>query len=474
MAPFLVKLFNLCFEKGTLPDILKIARVIPLHKGGPKSDLTNYRPISLLPQFGKLLENVIKSRLIDFLDEHKIITDNQFGFRKNHSTELAIANIHNTLLQNLDDDKITCSIFLDLAKAFDSVNHNILIRKLEKYGIRGMPLDLLKSYLHNRQHFTKFNNTESNLKVLDIGVPQGSILGPLLFLLFINDLPLVTNFNVKLFADDTFLSLTGTDLKTLQKKVNMELKKVSVWFSNNKLTLNVSKSKFMIIKRSIKKTDRKLVLKFNGKKIEQCSSYKYLGIHLDERLNWKVHVKYLCEKVSKMCGLFVKLRYCCNIELLKVLYYALVESHLQYCNMIWGSARENILEPLVDLQDKIVRIIKFAPYEIEHVESIYNDLKLLDLSQLSKLSKTKFMYKYKNHKLPSCFENFFSSNGSQRYPRRRRNNLDDFKRVSGKTQYGDKMMQYEGVQLWNNTPIYIRNAETVRDFTKKYKSLFFD
>ena len=122
----------------------------------------------------------------------------------------------------------------------------------------------------------------------------------------------------------------------------------------------------------------------------------------------------------------------------------------------------------------LVRIIKFAPYEIEHVESIYNDLKLLDLSQLSKLSKTKFMYKYKNHKLPSCFENFFSSNGSQRYPRRRRNNLDDFICVSGKTQYGDKMMQYEGVQLWNNTPIYIRNAETVRDFTKKYKSLFFD
>ena len=204
IAPILVRLFNKCMDNGAFSDALKIASIIPLYKGGPKTIPTNYRPISLLPLFAKIFEKIIKRRLISHLDENNAIIDNQFGFRKSYSTELAVMDIHNTLLRNLDNNKLTCTIFLDLAKAFDSVNHSILIKKLERYGIRDKALQLLISYLSNRRHLTKLNGIASELKLLEIGVPQGSVLGPLLFLLFINDLPSVTNFNVKLFADDTF------------------------------------------------------------------------------------------------------------------------------------------------------------------------------------------------------------------------------------------------------------------------------
>ena len=473
IAPVLVKLFNKCMDNGIFPDSLKIASIIPLHKGGVKNEATNYRPISLLPLFSKIFEKVIKHRLITFLDKNNLITDNQFGFRKSHSTELAVIDIQNTLLKNLDNNKLTCTIFLDLAKAFDSVNHNILLKKLERYGIRGMPLKLMKSYLSNRQHLTKLDGITSSLKLLEIGVPQGSVLGPLLFLLFINDLPLVTDFNVKLFADDTFLSLEGNDLTLLQRKANAELRKVSKWFSENKLTLNVSKSKYMIIRRGYRKSDNIFSLKFNGKKMEQCSTYKYLGLHIDEKLNWKNHVKYLCEKLSKMCGIFAKLRHCCNKALLRTIYFALVESHLQYCNIIWGSASEKTLAPLVKLQDKIIRIICFAQPETR-IEDLYNDLKLLDLTQLNKLTKAKFVYKFKNKKLPRRFDNFLKTTAGQHKYALRSVETQEYKCVWGKSNFGMKMLQYEGVQLWNAIPDDIRNANSLREFSKKFKSIFFD
>ena len=205
--------------------------------------------------------------------------------------------------------------FIFVAKAFDSVDHGILISKLEKIGIRGVALSLLKSYLTGRLHYVKTQHAMSEMKVLSIGVPQGSVLGPLLFLIFINDLPNATKFSVTLFADDTFLSLESSDIAQLQTDANTEIKKVHDWLVVNKLTLNVIKSKFMLLtkKRSVNKDEFKLVL--NDSYLERCSSYKYLGVYFDEKLDWKTHITYLCEKIGKVCGYLSKLRHCTGVKI---------------------------------------------------------------------------------------------------------------------------------------------------------------
>ena len=239
IAPYLEILYNCCIYHGIFPDAFKIVQVIPLFKGGNKLDCSNYRPISLLPTIGKLLEKLLSARLINHLNANNILSKHQYGFRKNHSTELAVNDIHEKLLHNLDKGLNSCTVFLDLAKAFDSVDHTILLQKLHKYGVRGIALKLFESYLSNRSQFVKVNGIKSSIQYILYGVPQGSILGPLLFLIFINDLPNSTNLFVKLFADDTFLCAQNADFKLLESEVNSDLDKVADWLLANKLTLNV-------------------------------------------------------------------------------------------------------------------------------------------------------------------------------------------------------------------------------------------
>ena len=193
----------------------------------------------MLPAIGKLLEKLIADKMVKYFDAFNLFSPHQFGFRSKFSTEHAIIDIHEKILSNLDKGLSTCAVFLDLAKAFDSVSHDILLRKLEKYGIRGNIHKFFQSYLSSRSQFVKVNNVKSCLMNIDYGVPQGSILGPLLFLIFINDLPQATKFFIRLFADDTFLCAQNDDLMLLENEVNFELKKVYFWLASNKLTLNI-------------------------------------------------------------------------------------------------------------------------------------------------------------------------------------------------------------------------------------------
>ena len=428
-------------------------------------DITNYRSISLLPLFGKLFEKVIAKRLSDFLDENEILTSRQFGFRKSHNTEFAAVNLYDHFLSQMDKNESTCAIFLDLAKAFDSVNHQIILAKLYKYNIRGPALRLLESYLHNRWQYVKLNDIKSEMRLIDIGIPQGSILGPLLFLLYINDLPNASDFFVKLFADDTVLSLSCQNLKQLNKKTAVELDKIYKWLVANRLTLNVKKSKFMIITRKrVQKHNFKL--KLNGTPLERCSSYKYLGLNFGEKLNWKMHVDYVCKKISKACGIISKLRHCVDTEILKTVYYALGYSYLRYGNIIWGNAAKTVLEHLATLQNRIIRIMTFAPFGRVDLDPVYRDLKILGLPEMHFLEKAKFMHKYHHGKLPSLFNDYFQTNTtvSHSYNLRRINHVRPILSI-----YSKRMIKHNGMDIWNTIPNEIQIISNIKTFAYRLK-----
>ena len=298
--------------------------------------------------------------MMSFLQEKDILLERQFGFHPKFSTEYAILDIYEKLLKNLESGQSSCAIFPDLAKAFDTVNHDILLRKLEKYGFRGNTLKLFESYLRERYQFVKLGEEKSIISLIEFGVPQGSILGSILFLLYINDLPEATSLFIKLYADDTFLCAQSNDLKTLETEVNEELGKVFDWLRSNKLTLNIAKSKYMIVTN--KRNTTQMSIHIQDTELGECDSYKYLGVIFDRKLNWKAHIEYICGKISRTVGCLAKLRHSVDIETMREVYHALIHSYVRYGIIAWGNSSDSGIQPLSSLINKAIRIMTFAPF----------------------------------------------------------------------------------------------------------------
>ena len=472
ISPYLEILFHKCIQEGVFPDSFKIAQVIPLFKGGKKDDRHCYRPISLLPTISKIFEKILARRLIKFLTKYEVLSKDQFGFRAKFSTEYAIADIYDKLIQNLDEGLNSCAIFLDLAKAFDSVSHKILLQKLHCYGIRGTALDLFTSYLTSRSQFVKLpNGIKSSLTEVEFGVPQGSILGPILFLLFINDLPNATDFYVKLFADDTFLCSQNSDFSLLQDEVDFELEKVFVWLASNKLTLNIKKSKFMLITK--RRKIPKFSVKINGSPLESCDSYKYLGVIIDKKLNWKSHITHISPKIIMACGALAKLKNRgIKIDVLKNVFHALVHSYIRYGILIWGKASPSVMNSLQTLMNRAIRIMTNAPFGNIDLNPAYTQLGILKVSKIHSLEAAKFHFKSVNNLLPIKIGNFFLTSAQQEiqhsYGLRNRNRIQSprffFNSITGK-----KSIQFTGSKIWEDMPEEIKNSESFTIFKKSFK-----
>ena len=333
--------------------------VIPIHKGDSKTYAGNYRPISLLPILGKILEKLMYSRLLNFLQKHNIIVDNQFGFQKNKSTEDALLVLQTKITEAIENKRVACAIFLDFAKAFDTVNHEILVNKLEYYGIRGTPLDWIISYLTNRKQCVNINGIKSELKKVVHGVPQGSILGPLLFLLYINDIvKSSTKLEYLLFADDTSLLISGKTFKEIEKTLNSELENISNWLKANKLSLNVSKSNILRFS-SGSNTQEPFNVSIDGKKIEEKDFVKYLGILIDKNLSFSEHISKLSMKLNKGNSILYKLRHFITEDKIEQVYYAHIHSHINYGIGVWCGTTKTNINKIQNKQTKSLNIMYF-------------------------------------------------------------------------------------------------------------------
>ena len=455
---------NYSFSSGVFPERLKIAKVIPLFKAGDKSLFTNYRPVSLLPQFSKILEKLFSKRLNAFIEKHNILNNSQYGFRNEHSTSLALIELIEQITLASDCKKSTIGVFIDLKKAFDTINHDILLNKLQHYGIRGVAHKWLDSYIKHRKQFVSFNDVNSDFLDMVCGVPQGSILGPILFIIYINDLCNVsTVLKYVLFADDTNLFISGNDLKQLCSQLNIELDKLNVWFMVNKLSLNISKTNFILF--SNKFIDKaNLDIRINGNAINRVFETKFLGVIIDSKLNWKQHIAYVKTKLNKCIGVIYKASYVLDTNALRLIYCSLYLPYLSYCCEVWGTSYKTATENIVISQKKVVRIINKVN-KFHHTRELFLKLKLLKFRDIVDFKIAVLMFKASKYSLPYNVQSLFCKLDSG-YTLRSKGN---FSKMHVRTTKKAQCISVYGVNLFNNLNNAIKNAKNIFVFKRRFK-----
>ena len=456
ISQFLVVIINKSFQEGIFPKHLQIARIVPVFKKGDSTLIHNYRPISILPCFSKIFEKILVTRLMDYLSTNSILTNVQYGFRPKYSTDLAIHHLCQNIYNALDSKMFQLTAFCDLTKAFDTISHNILLEKLEVYGIRGNAKNWIKSYLAHRRQFTVYNNVTSPQNSITCGVPQGSVLGPILFLIYINDIIHSSNkLKFLLFADDTTIFIQGNNLADISLTLNTELQKVSKWIMCNKLTLNYDKSQFMV-SSPLMTPAASISIKINELELKEVSDLKFLGLVIDNKLKWNKHIESVKSKVSVLTGIIYRLRDYVSINCLRQIYLSLIYPHLLYCSATWGGAYTTLIDSLYTTQKKLLRVMCFKkPYD--HTACLFKNLNLLKLPDIITLQTNLFVHKsFHSFPIDTGF-NCMPFNNTPRRPHSLRIPLC-------RTSHAQRSILIRGSRSWNNLSDELTSITNTKTF----------
>lgn len=395
LSPIISHLINLCFEQGTFPTALKQAVITPVYKSGSRADSSNYRPISVLPSLSKVVERVINQRMINYLTKNNILSPSQFGFRQGKSTEDAVLALVSAVTEKVDRGRKCLAVFLDLKKAFDTVSVPTLLHRLEDIGVRGIPLKLFAEYLSERRYVVRIGLVTSSEETVTYGVGQGSVLGPTLFLIYINTLcnMALEDAHIFSYADDTAIVFSGKSWDSVGRIAERGLSIIASWLDHNLLTLNVSKTNyicFSIYNSSQPTQDLQIKIHTCSEpsnntctclKISKVSSTKYLGVMLDQRLSWHLHLELIMNRVRKLIWTFRSLRQVATKELITQIYVSLGQSIIMYCLPIWGGATKTKFLELERAQRALLKVMFFKPLRFP-TESLYLATNLLSVRKL--------------------------------------------------------------------------------------------
>ncbi len=466
IATPLATILNLSLSTGEVPDELKIAKVVPIYKKDNPEFFGNYRPVSVLPCLSKVLERIVYNRAYDFLCKNNVLYNKQYGFRTNHSTYMAVLDFVNIVSKAIDNDMYTLGIFMDLSKAFDTIDHGILLQKLYHYGFRGISNEWFKNYLNNRKQFVVYNSAKSPTENVKCGVPQGSILGPLLFILYMNDICYTSHLlNMILFADDTTVFYSNKNISALCDTMNTELQEVSNWFKANKLSLNAKKTNLMFLgtrKQTSNIKDDKHSIYLDGCKLDRVHDAKFLGILIDENLTWKKQVDNICKTCSRNVGVLNKVKSFLPSTTMKQLYSTLILPYLNYGLLLWGNVIHTYMNKVLTIQKRAIRIISNSSY-FSSTKPLFIKYSLLNIYEMYQKDVVIFMYKFKNRLLPQSFDKCFTANMDiHNYDTRMKEN---FKSHVSKI----KTVFTSGPKLWNSLSDNLKQTKKLSIFKDKLK-----
>ena len=472
IAPSITKLINRSIITGIFPSQLKLTKVFPIYKGGTKSDPSNYRPISILPTISKIFEKHINHHLMGYLNKYKLIHESQSGFRQKHSCQTALVKLIDHWTACIDKGDIIGTLFVDFRKVFDVVDHSILINKLHLYKFSPNAVRWFQSYLSCRQQAIVCDVGLTDFVKIRSGVPQGSILGPILFLLFINDLPLFLKYcNSDFYADDATFHTNGKDKLTIENNLQSDLSEAKQWSKCNKMYINYQKTSCMTLGTKHRLNgSNKLDINADNIKIKQVSDQKLLGLHIDKNLNWCSHIDHFCKTVSSKISLLRQLSEYVPAHVQRLFYQGYILPLLDYGSVIWGSSSTANIERLTKLQKRAARIILNAEFDTPS-SRMFQELDWLPMGSRIKYNKAVLTYKALNNMTPEYITKLLTPMSQTHSLNLRSGENGTLYVPLSRTTVYSGAFSCSAPRLWNSLPYAIRKSESLNTFKKSIKPL---